>query len=244
LPDYLFPFTWFFLLLILDGFNYGCGYNSFIKDFEEGNATNFTAALLSGLICGILWETWNAFSVSKWIYSVPFLEDVKIFEMPVPGYIGFPVFALETIAFVNLLRGIRSYRLSLILFAAIGIVLSVISFRLIDRYTVFSFAPKITDVQFIGKEKIDYLAKSGISTTFEIKDGLLDSKEKEEIELLHLKGLGHKNYLKLKSHGIGSIETLSKLSDTELSRILDEKNLRRIRVYLKAARHALKSGVH
>jgi len=26
---------------------------------------------------------------------VPILEHVKIFEMPVPGYLGFPAFALE-----------------------------------------------------------------------------------------------------------------------------------------------------
>ena len=32
---------------------------------------------------------------SKWIYTVPILGDIKIFEMPVLGYFGFPPFALE-----------------------------------------------------------------------------------------------------------------------------------------------------
>jgi len=50
---------------------------------------------LSGVLCGILWEFWNYWSRTKWHYSVPIMEHLKIFEMPVPGYLGFPAFALE-----------------------------------------------------------------------------------------------------------------------------------------------------
>jgi hypothetical protein len=51
--------------------------------------------LLSGLLCGVLWEFWNYWSGAKWHYTVPIMEHVKIFEMPLPGYLGFPPFALE-----------------------------------------------------------------------------------------------------------------------------------------------------
>jgi hypothetical protein len=50
---------------------------------------------LAGLICGFVWESWNYWARSKWIYTVPILPDLKIFEMPVPGYLGFPAFAFE-----------------------------------------------------------------------------------------------------------------------------------------------------
>jgi hypothetical protein len=50
---------------------------------------------LSGLLCGVLWELWNFWSRAKWHYTVPIMEHLKIFEMPVPGYLGFPAFALE-----------------------------------------------------------------------------------------------------------------------------------------------------
>jgi hypothetical protein len=50
---------------------------------------------LSGLLCGVLWEFWNFWSRSKWHYTVPIMEHLKIFEMPVPGYLGFPAFAFE-----------------------------------------------------------------------------------------------------------------------------------------------------
>ena len=49
----------------------------------------------SGLLCGILWEFWNFWSRAKWHYTVPIMEHLKIFEMPVPGYLGFPAFAFE-----------------------------------------------------------------------------------------------------------------------------------------------------
>ena len=49
----------------------------------------------SGLLCGVLWEFWNYWSRAKWHYTVPIMEHLKIFEMPVPGYLGFPAFALE-----------------------------------------------------------------------------------------------------------------------------------------------------
>ena len=51
--------------------------------------------LIAGFICGGLWEFWNFWARAKWIYTVPIFGDIKIFEMPVLGYFGFPPFALE-----------------------------------------------------------------------------------------------------------------------------------------------------
>jgi hypothetical protein len=50
---------------------------------------------LGGVLCGLLWEFWNYWARAKWHYTVPIMEDVKLFEMPLPGYFGFPPFALE-----------------------------------------------------------------------------------------------------------------------------------------------------
>ena len=49
----------------------------------------------SGVLCGVLWEFWNYWSRAKWHYTVPIMEHLKIFEMPLPGYLGFPAFAFE-----------------------------------------------------------------------------------------------------------------------------------------------------
>ena len=62
---------------------------------------------LSGLLCGVLWEMWNYWARAKWHYSVPIMEHFKIFEMPLPGYLGFPAFALECFTmYVFVRRGI------------------------------------------------------------------------------------------------------------------------------------------
>jgi len=62
----------------------------------------------SGLLCGVLWEFWNYWSRAKWHYTVPIMEDLKIFEMPVPGYLGFPAFAFECFTMYVFVRALVS----------------------------------------------------------------------------------------------------------------------------------------
>ena len=38
----------------------------------------------------VVWEFWNYWAGAKWIYTVPILPDVKLFEMPLPGYLRLP----------------------------------------------------------------------------------------------------------------------------------------------------------
>ena len=62
--------------------------------------------LLSGLLCGVLWEFWNYWSRAKWIYTVPIMQQWKVFEMPLPGYLGFPPFAVECFTMYVFLRAL------------------------------------------------------------------------------------------------------------------------------------------
>ncbi len=57
-------------------------------------------------MCGVLWEFWNYWATTKWTYTVPYAGNVKIFEMPVLGYLGFPPFALECYAMYHAVRGV------------------------------------------------------------------------------------------------------------------------------------------
>ncbi|MCL5019672.1 MAG: hypothetical protein M1426_04245, partial [Patescibacteria group bacterium] len=66
-----------------------------IREILHGYWQNFWALFIAGLICGILWEFWNYWAAAKWIYLVPYPPNIKIFEMPLIGYLGFPAFALE-----------------------------------------------------------------------------------------------------------------------------------------------------
>ena len=53
---------------------------------------------MSGLVCGLLWEFWNYWASSKWLYIFEILPDWRIFEMPLIGFLGFPAFGLEIFA--------------------------------------------------------------------------------------------------------------------------------------------------
>lgn len=237
-PDYFFPLAWIFLVMIMDGYNYQRGYSSFMGEKEQGLAGNIIATLLSGLICGVLWETWNFWSISKWVYTVPFFENLKIFEMPLPGYLGFLFFAMGTIAFVNFLQGIKVYKSYLLRATAVALIFSLFSFAMIDRNTVFSNTARIDQLSFIAKARFNALRAAGVKTSFGIDPAVLEQKEKATLDMIHLKGLGYDNYLKLQAKGIDTIQKLSQSDEDTISRILNEPNLRRIRVYLKAARQA------
>jgi hypothetical protein len=63
------------------------------------------ALLTSGALCGVLWEFWNYWALTRWTYSVPYVSHLKVFEMPALGYLGFPPFALECYAMYHWLRG-------------------------------------------------------------------------------------------------------------------------------------------
>ena len=82
-------------IFLLDPINMRLGGESLARDFRERQFDRLKNLMLSGFLCGILWEFWNYWARSKWHYTVPILEHLKIFEMPVLGYFGFPAFALE-----------------------------------------------------------------------------------------------------------------------------------------------------
>ena len=83
---------------------------SLLGQLASGDNTRLVALLVAGLVCGGLWEGWNLGARTKWIYSVPFFDEWKIGEMPVLGFLGFPPFALECYALVNLLSFFRHGR--------------------------------------------------------------------------------------------------------------------------------------
>jgi hypothetical protein len=86
---------WLGFIFFLDPINARLGGASLLDDWRHGRTDRLVNLLLSGFLCGGLWEFWNYWSRAKWHYTVPIMEHVKIFEMPLPGYFGFPAFALE-----------------------------------------------------------------------------------------------------------------------------------------------------
>lgn len=92
---YLAAPVWVGMVLLLDPLNYAWRRQSIWEDFSQGNLSRLIQLLVAGLIAGFLWEFWNFWATAKWIYTVPILGDIKLFEMPLVGYLGFPPFAVE-----------------------------------------------------------------------------------------------------------------------------------------------------
>ncbi len=95
---YLFGLVWVGFVFLLDPINKRLGLPSLLGDFAVGRTSRFWSLLLSGWVCGWLWEFWNYWASAKWHYIFPIMQSSKIFEMPAVGYLGFLPFALECFA--------------------------------------------------------------------------------------------------------------------------------------------------
>lgn len=95
-PHLYFPLVWVGFILMLDPLLYRWkDEGSVLAAAEKGDYRETIRMLAAGLACGVLWEFWNYWAGAKWIYTIPYLGFLKIFEMPLLGYFGFPLFALE-----------------------------------------------------------------------------------------------------------------------------------------------------
>jgi hypothetical protein len=88
------PLIWPGYLLLFAPLNYLLGLPSLLRERERGDYSGTLTLLAAGYICGLVWEFLNYWAGAKWIYHVPYLESVRIFEMPVIGFLGFGPFAI------------------------------------------------------------------------------------------------------------------------------------------------------
>ena len=92
---YWFAFVWVGFVFLLDPLNRRIGAPSLLADLADGSSARFWSLFVAGWSCGWLWEFWNYWATAKWHYIFPIMQDWKIFEMPIPGFLGFLPFALE-----------------------------------------------------------------------------------------------------------------------------------------------------
>ena len=105
-PELFFPFVWISIYFIVEPVNYRAGFKTLLHCTKKGNWRPVWNLWIGALICGFFWEMWNFYSYPKWIYELPYLNNPKIFEMPVAGYLGYLPFSLELFALYNLMAGI------------------------------------------------------------------------------------------------------------------------------------------
>jgi hypothetical protein len=199
-PDYFFPLIWVGFIFLLDPLNYRFKGKSLLKDLEEGNPRKIYLLLVSGLVCGFLWEFWNFWALSKWVYTVPFFERAKGFEMPFLGFLGFAPFAVQAYVmynFIDMFRsgkgweesawrlnpGIKTGPLTMILTAILIGSFSILIFRAIDSNTVDSYYPRLEDAYWIEPQYQKELPKVGIATFDDLLSKTREKKEMDELAL-------------------------------------------------------------
>ena len=192
-PKFCFPLIWGSFIFLLEPINYRWGGKSILRDWEKGSLRKFYLLLTAGCICGILWEFWNFWATTKWIYTVPFFEELKLFEMPVLGFFGFPPFAVECYViynFISLFRHQRgweedNYRLNqeksvkhlwVWCSSLVAISFCLCTFGAMDEKTVNSYWPDLRELQMISPEIALNLTSLGIETP----KGLLAKTESEK----------------------------------------------------------------
>lgn len=199
-PKYFFPLIWVSFTFLLEPFLYRSGGRSLLRDLEEGKPQKIYLLLLSGLICGLLWEFWNYWSRSKWVYTVPFFEELKGFEMPLAGFLGFPPFSIEVYVMVNFLSLFRygrgwedsTYRLHQerkspilmrILTPLFWAGFYILMFHAIDSKTVDSFYPRLQEAYWIDPKYQSELPKAGILSLDDLVEKTRSEVERKELAL-------------------------------------------------------------
>lgn len=178
-PQLFFPLIWGAAFLIADPFVYRrAPALSLIGDVARGDWGRIGRLMLGGLGIGLLWETYNFWAQGKWVYTVPWLEHTKLFEMPPFGFLGFPVFALEAWSMYSALcvlgvalplshsPKLRVRRLGPA--AALAVVLSGATLLGMEQRTISSTVPRLDELPGIAPGEIRALQAAGIGSPFNL----------------------------------------------------------------------------
>ncbi len=232
-PRWFFPLVWGATTLLAEPLLYRREPRwSLIADLERGQAGRIVRLLLGGALIGLLWELYNSFSRSRWIYTVPGLEGLKLFEMPLLGFIGFPVFALECWSVFHLLAcfGIstpeepRPGPLRLrrkVVTAAAGVAFAVVVLSGMERFTISSTTPSLVEVpgmpasiafrlEEVGESPFA-LARRPASAVARETGASVDQAQRwiEAARLVTLRGIGTANARRLAAIGVTSVAALA-----------------------------------
>ncbi len=223
-PTYMFPFVWLGLLLVVEFVEYRSGGPSFLGEFSAGKYRLLISWLLAGAVCGFLWEFWNHFARTGWIYTVPFMGEWRLFEMPVLGYFGFPPFALMVWRlFVFIDRNYRSWNRKVRFSFWPGVIIFCLLVLCgMEIYTNVPAYNNLEDYQVWTRQEARIIHRKNLQTPRQILKADTPEKMKKKARLILLGKMGTKSASCLTRADITSIEKLKKSSTGQLAPLLLE----------------------
>ncbi len=245
-PQLFFALVWGSAILFVAPINYRHGIDGLLLQLERGEYGPTVRMLLAGMVAGLCWEFFNFWARAKWIYTVPFFDELKLFEMPLAGFIGFPPFAVECACIYRLLvwhrlapafgefsqqkpsQGPNRQSLALVF----GGVFSVLVFLGVESWTVASMTPRVSQVESLDVDVQRRLEDNGIVYLTQLRgpgstqkwrtlSALLEPTQRMRLErltnlYLH-QGIGTEHGNALVRAGVASMEDLARYSTAELS---------------------------
>jgi hypothetical protein len=245
-PTVFYPATWGAVTLLLEPWNYTRDPGrSLLGDLERGDPGRLVRLAVGGLAIGLLWEAYNALAAGRWIYTVPGFEEWKLFEMPLLGFLGFSVFALDAFVMVQTLvladllpppereraAGTRLDPRRVTAGAVAGAFFVVGALVGIDRFTISSHEPETASYDVLPPHARHALAGSALSELARADPSELAARVPgadaptakgwvAAAELATLRGIGTENAEALWSAGVRSVPDLARVEPGELYRRL------------------------
>ena len=265
-PEWFYPLVWGAAAFIIEPIVYRKDpARSILGDLEKGTPGRLLRLLLGGMLIGLTWELLNIRARTKWIYTVPGFEDLKLFEMPVLGFFGFPPFAVECFVLWQALvlagvatprdmaQRVVAGRTRVLAAAALAAVFSIGVLSAMEGRTWDSHRPRLDALDDVparelqragfdafslaGAEPQHVAALTGASVT--------DAAQwVETARFVTLRGMGQENAELLRQVGITDMEALARADADELVTRLESVSGRdivpaRVRVWVRGARAAV-----
>ncbi len=190
-PQLFFPLIWGAVWLAVDPWLYRRRPEwSLLGDLERGDWSRVTRLLAGGVVVGFLWEFYNYWALGKWIYTVPWLEALKLFEMPPFGFVGFPIFALEAWTLYHAVcalglaepvdvvsrradaggkgMGKGAARGRAVLAVTVGVLFAVVTLLGMERLTISSTVPKLHEVPGLSSATANALVAANLESPFRV----------------------------------------------------------------------------
>ena len=105
-PDLAFPLVWLAPPTLLISLAALHGEPHTLSGVASGDWRTAASSVLAALFCGFFWETWNFGSYAKWVYAIPYVDALHVFEMPLLGYAGYLPFGVLCAGIGDLVVGL------------------------------------------------------------------------------------------------------------------------------------------
>jgi len=267
-PRWFFPLVWGATMLLVEPENYKRSRaHSLLADLEAGRPARVIRLLVGGACIGFIWELLNINARGKWIYTVPGIEELKIFEMPVPGFFGFPPFAVECFILWQALvlagvavprwgRALYASRAKRIAAGAAAVAFSVGVLIGMEWLTIDSYTPRLSDLQQVPYARLASagydvfsLADASAVSLAAVTNTTVPTTERwiEQARLATLRGIGTEHLRLLEQVGVTSVHTLASQEPHALIASLEQARATyipgaRVRVWIRGAKRAVQQA--